>query len=147
MAGQGVVVDPDELSAAASSRRLARFLARPPDRALQLVASLDGELIGTIDIDCFERRRLAHVGILTLGVHPSHQGCGIGRLLMEAALAWADAVGVLRVELYTRCDNIRAQRLYESVGFTAEGVRRCFVRDPDGRLVDDVVMGRLREQL
>ncbi|HEV7614136.1 MAG TPA: GNAT family N-acetyltransferase [Steroidobacteraceae bacterium] len=56
---------------------------------------------------------------------------GIGRRLLEACLALAKNADIEKVELEVFSDNIAAVRLYESFGFSHEGVR---VR---GRKLDD----------
>ena len=83
--------------------------------------------------------------MLSLGVHPRAQGRGVGRALLARLLELCDADSQLtRLELYVRADNERAQRLYASLGFEQEGVRRRFVRLEDGRYVDDWIMARFR---
>lgn len=107
------------------------------------------QLIGTSEIWRMKQSLLRHVALMSVEVHPSAQGLGVGRRLFERALAWAtltrshDQPRVERLELYVRADNVRARRLYESLGFEVEGVRRRFVRLGDGRYIDDLVMGRL----
>jgi ribosomal protein S18 acetylase RimI-like enzyme len=56
--------------------------------------------------------------ILRVGIHPDHQGKGIGQELMEAVLdhTW------LPVVLTVRQDNVRAQRLYKKLGFRFVGL-------------------------
>jgi RimJ/RimL family protein N-acetyltransferase len=56
--------------------------------------------------------------------------------------SWARQVGVRRLELTVRADNGRARRLYERVGYAAEGVRRGSLM-VDGELVDEIAMARL----
>jgi GNAT superfamily N-acetyltransferase len=51
-------------------------------------------------------------------VLPDRRGHGIGRALLEHALAWARASGLARVTLLTDHDNVTAQALYASLGFT-----------------------------
>jgi ribosomal protein S18 acetylase RimI-like enzyme len=53
-------------------------------------------------------------------VEESARGGGLGRALVEAALARARERGCVRVDLDTQADNTRAIRLYESLGFHAE---------------------------
>jgi ribosomal protein S18 acetylase RimI-like enzyme len=50
-------------------------------------------------------------------VDPGHRGLGVGRLLLEAALAFLRSRGVPRVVLSTAEQNEAAQRLFASVGF------------------------------
>jgi putative acetyltransferase len=61
---------------------------------------------------------------------------------MEYLIDHARAHGLIRIELYTRDDNMRGRALYESLGFVLEGVRRKFVRLEDGTFVDDLTMVR-----
>jgi putative acetyltransferase len=79
-------------------------------------------------------------------VHDEHQGRGIGRALMAALLDLADLhVGLARVELEVATENTAAVRLYESLGFEREGVKRAAFMI-DGRLSDLLVMGRIRDR-
>jgi putative acetyltransferase len=151
-ARRGVVKHEDELpsDAAAYADRLREHLTSTDGSALVLVAELEGSgIVGEASIRRFTPRMIRHVGIASLGIHPSAQGVGLGRTLFEMLLEWArshrDADGgrVLRVELYVRADNPRAIALYGSLGFVLEGTRRSFIREDDGAFVDDFVMGLL----
>lgn len=87
--------------------------------------------------------RLRHVAHIGLGVHPKHQGLGLGRALMEGLIGWArTAPGppIARVDLYVFADNARAIALYRSLGFVEEGRRVGYIRYEDGRFTDDVMM-------
>ena len=77
-----------------------------------------------------------------LAVHPAHQRCGVGRRLVEACIEQARGRGARKLSLRVLGGNVAARRLYESCGFTAEGVLRAefFL---DGRYVDDVLMARM----
>jgi putative acetyltransferase len=71
------------------------------------------------------------------------RGRGVGRRLMEHAIAWARASGVLtRIELHVFACNEGAIHLYESCGFTLEGARRKAIRR-GGEYIDDLVMSLL----
>lgn len=52
-----------------------------------------------------------------LVVHPSQRGRGIGRQLLNAAIAEARSTGCLRLTLLTDADNKAAQQLYTRAGF------------------------------
>lgn len=76
-----------------------------------------------------------------LAVHPDSRGRGVGRALVEAAVAEAVHRGARKVSLRVLGHNDRARRLYTRCGFGVEGVLRAeFVLD--GRPVDDVLMAR-----
>lgn len=55
-----------------------------------------------------------------LFVQPEERGGGIGRALMERARAHAEETKAKGLELTTQVDNIRAQGLYESLGYRRE---------------------------
>ena len=121
-------------------------------RVFGLVAERDGVLLAEGSVARIGLRMLRHVGTLGIGVHPDHQGLGLGRALLQHLLAWVrdhrdeDGGRVLRVELGVRSDNPRAIALYRSLGFVEEGVRRDFVRLGDGGFVDDITMAQLFER-
>jgi L-phenylalanine/L-methionine N-acetyltransferase len=112
----------------------------------ELVAEVDDRVVGTAGLVAFHGR-MNHAGeIAHIMVHDEFQGRGIGRQLLEALLDIADNyLGLIRVELLVYPDNEGAVHLYESLGFTHEGVKRkCGRRQ--GRLVDAVMMARIREE-
>jgi ribosomal protein S18 acetylase RimI-like enzyme len=55
-----------------------------------------------------------------LAVDPSARGRGVGRALVEAAIARARAAGAPAIGIFTRPFMTAAQALYESVGFERE---------------------------
>ena len=55
-----------------------------------------------------------------LYVAPSARKQGIGRALMEQARDFAQATGASHLELSTGIDNLPAQALYESLGYTRD---------------------------
>lgn len=62
--------------------------------------------------------RAARTGyIQRLAVHPDRQGSGLGRILVDDALAWMVRHGVATVLVNTGIDNAPALRLYTSEGF------------------------------
>jgi len=59
--------------------------------------------------------------IWALFVHPDHEGLGIGRALMDVMVDWLFAQGLERLNLTTE-PGTRAQRFYETAGWTRVGV-------------------------
>lgn len=150
-AGAGVVRSPDQISPSPESMRadFAGWLdgSKAGERGafLVCVAASDGScpVMGSATVRRMFPVRVRHVAHLSLGVHPEHQGRGIGRALMEAVIDWAErgeGRGVTRLDLDVFAVNHRAIALYRSLGFEIEGTRRDFVRFEDGSFSDDHVM-------
>jgi RimJ/RimL family protein N-acetyltransferase len=144
------------LDAVARERRyLAQIQALPLERvegfvresvasdAAQFVA-LDeaGVVVGWADVFPAWADAVRHCGTLGMGVHASHRGRGIGECLLRASLAKAATLGITRVTLEARADNLRAIRLYERVGFAHEALKRHALRF-DGVYYDAVQMSLL----
>ena len=108
----------------------------------QMVALVEGRVVGWCDVSPMERETLAHGGVLGMGVIDGFRGKGIGLALMLATLERAKAGGLTRVELTVREDNLRAKALYEKVGFVVEGVKRKAALH-DGKYYDLILMGLL----
>jgi len=62
---------------------------------------------------------LLHISLLS--VAPDHWGQRIGRLLVDQVLDRAWARGFEQAQLWTHADNLRANRLYKSMGFRRSG--------------------------
>jgi putative acetyltransferase len=120
-----------------------QWMAQTPPGNLQIVAVLDGRLVGTAGIIAGKGRR-GHVGGIGMCVHDDFQRRGIGTALLAALLDTADNwLNLRRLELTVYVDNAGAIALYEKFGFTIEGTRR---QDAfrDGAFVDSYAMARLR---
>ncbi|ROO87798.1 ribosomal protein S18 acetylase RimI-like enzyme [Actinocorallia herbida] len=122
------------------------MLAAPGERGAELprssfrVVDWDGPVAtGLADVQVMPFARVRHRGQLRMGVRASHQGRGVGRRLLEAAVEHARHAGLRKVELTVRVDNARAISLYRSVGFQVEGLRRASMA-VDGDLVDEHFM-------
>jgi ribosomal protein S18 acetylase RimI-like enzyme len=102
-------------------------------RGNPLFVALDGDrVIGWCEIRRETLPGREHTGVLGVGVRPGFRGRGLGRRLMEAALADAGRRRFERIELWVRGPNAVAIRLYEKLGFVEEGRRRDAVRLDDG---------------
>jgi ribosomal protein S18 acetylase RimI-like enzyme len=113
-----------------------------------LVAVVDGEVAGYVRLNPASRFSSSdHVLTINgIAVDPARQGHGIGRALIDAAIAEAQRRGARRLTLRVFSPNERARRLYESAGFVVEGVLReeFFL---EGQYVDDILMVRVLEPL
>lgn len=109
-----------------------------------LVADDDGAVVGFVIVGPAPPAAPAHDHVRYIGglaVHPGHAGRGVGRALVDAAVARARDTGGRKVTLRVLGPNTRARELYRRCGFVEEGVLRAeFV--VDGVAVDDVLMAR-----
>jgi RimJ/RimL family protein N-acetyltransferase len=106
------------------------------------VADSGDALVGFCEIYGHVFRRLAHRGLVVIGVRAAHTGSGLGTAMLRAAERWARRRGLRRLELDVSVRNPRAHRLYRRLGFVEEGRRRdTWVIG--GRFVDDIVMSKL----
>jgi L-phenylalanine/L-methionine N-acetyltransferase len=120
-------------------------LAEPLEGRYNLVAVVDGRVVGQLGLHTFPNRpRRRHAATLGMGVHDDWQGRGIGSALLAACVEMADNwLQLTRLELEVYVDNEPAIRLYERFGFEREGrLRQHAFRD--GRYVDSYQMSRLR---
>lgn len=108
----------------------------------QIVAVLEGEVVGWCDISRHYFPSHAHRGSLGMGITPPYRGQGLGRKLIGTALTQARQTDFKRVELSVYADNLPAIALYEKVGFVREGVVRCAAHI-DGRFIDAISMALL----
>ena len=69
--------------------------------------------------------------VQTIGVAPSAQGLGLGRVLLDALVAEALARGATSLLLEVRADNERAIGLYTRNGFERIAVRRRYYQPGD----------------
>ncbi len=132
---------PEELRDETFTARIEQ-LESPGMHGRYLVAvDAQGSLVGHALLDPMPLIQCAHVFRLTIVVHPGHTSRGVGRLLMNALVAWASENERLeKIELLVRSTNTRAIRLYQSCGFVAEGRLCRVIKLPSGEFIDDIAM-------
>tara|TARA_R100000657_G_C4622300_1_gene72259 strand:- start:106 stop:657 length:552 start_codon:yes stop_codon:yes gene_type:complete len=116
----------------------------PKGRFYSLVAidPQNDTVVGNATFRFAVRKKLMHAADLGMGVLPSHQGVGLGRMLLDRAIEDMRSFdGIDRLELTVLATNTHARRMYERAGFLEEGVKRRSLRQPDGRYEDEVMMG------
>jgi ribosomal-protein-alanine N-acetyltransferase len=82
-----------------------------------VVAEVAGKVVGYAEAVL----RLPSAHLNRIAVHPTHQGKGIGALLLQGALRALWHQGAELVTLNTQSDNRFSQRLYRRFGFEATG--------------------------
>ncbi len=68
--------------------------------------------------------------VTNVATHPAHRKKGVGKALVENAVALGKELGLEYITLEVRESNLSAQRLYEGCGFENVGVRRNFYSSP-----------------
>ena len=112
-----------------TARQEADYLKQKTESAdeIELLAELDGEIVGTAGIGCVARKeKTRHRAEFGISVDKAHWGLGIGRALTEACIGCARDAGYVQLELEAVAENKNALALYRSVGFREYG------RNPKG---------------
>jgi ribosomal-protein-alanine N-acetyltransferase len=78
--------------------------------------------------------------LLTIAVHPSTQGAGLGRALLDRLIAEVRAQGCTSLHLEVAADNASALALYARAGFSETGRRRGYYIRPTGTRADALTM-------
>jgi GNAT superfamily N-acetyltransferase len=96
-------------------------LLDPAEPMFALVAEREGKLIGVVQnvIHRATWTKTHYCYLEDLFVAPSARGSGVGRALIEAVYARADAIGATRVYWLTHESNATARKLYEAVAKNA----------------------------
>lgn len=101
-------------------------------RRLLLVARLDGETVGSVQLIIALPPNQPHrCEVAKMMVAPTARRKGIGAALMQALDAEARGAGKSLITLDTRTGDA-AEPLYRAAGFEAAGVIPGFALDPDG---------------
>jgi RimJ/RimL family protein N-acetyltransferase len=119
-------------------RRYLRAVRRHPDAAVYL-AEDGGAVVGRLSLARDVHPASAHVADLGLMVAATHRRRGVGRGLLDQAVAWAESAGVRKLELHVFPWNEPAIALYDAYGFEREGLRKSHYRR-GGTYVDAILM-------
>lgn len=128
----------DSAHGVSEERRYLRAVRRHPDAAVYVAG--DGPLVvGRLSLARDPHPASRHVADLGLMIASGYRRQGIGRLLLEQAVAWASEAGVTKLELHVFPWNEPALALYEGFGFRREGYRQRHYRR-EGREIDAILM-------
>ena len=116
-----------------------RASEKNPD-GLMLVAFIDGEHAGNCNFSGYGKMRIRHYCDLGIALYQKFCGLGLGRVMMETAIAAAKEKGFEQMELQVVEGNNRAIHLYESLGFTRFGLRPNAMKYKDGTYANEILM-------
>jgi ribosomal protein S18 acetylase RimI-like enzyme len=134
-----ILLSPEEVEGDPSGHGTAVERAnRSGGRWMLFVAEQGGVVAGMVDLRAVPLRRCAHVCELGIGVRAGFRDRGLGRALMDHAMAAAAAQGFRKVRLMVIASNARAIAVYRQTGFQETGRFREEVRI--GRGYEDLVV-------
>ena len=136
----------DEAGILMDEGQMASFIQHQTEseNQLYLLALLDDEIAGLVSITADFHERIRHIGQVFIVVKKAFWNQGLGRILLEEALAWAENNSILRrLELTVQVRNERAVHLYKELGFEIEGLQKRGAYLTEGIFLDVYLMGKL----
>jgi ribosomal protein S18 acetylase RimI-like enzyme len=114
------------------------------EREQLIIAEIKGEVVGLIVFRSKSSKRLSHTGTFTAMVKKEYRNQGIGKLLIQELLSWAEQNPLIeKVSLGVLSTNQRAIELYKGMGFVEEGRKINEVKFSKDLYVDDILMYKL----
>ncbi|NQI71581.1 GNAT family N-acetyltransferase [Streptococcus suis] len=111
---------------------------------LCLLAKVGSEVIGAISVKSSKQFRISHIGNIFIAIKKDYWGHGLGTILLDEVIEWAQEMEVLkRLELTVQVRNQAAVHLYQKMGFVIEGTQLRGARTDEGEWLDLYYMGRL----
>jgi len=137
-------LDENGISMAESEMQIFIDKQAQSENQITLLAFLNDELAGIINVTADQRPRVRHIGDIFLGIKKTFWGSGLGSILMEEAIEWAKTSGVIRrLQLTVQKRNLAAIHLYEKMGFITEGLQERGACIERGEFLDVYLMGKL----
>ena len=136
----------DEAGILMNQEEMASFIEHQTasSNQLYLLALLNGEIAGLVSITADFHERIRHIGQVFVVVKKAFWNQGLGRILLEEALTWAeDSQVIRRLELSVQVRNERAVHLYKDLGFEIEGLQKRGAYLKEGIFLDVYLMGKL----
>jgi len=133
----GLALNPDTLA-----NNLAAIYTS--DNNCLFLALLDEQIIGMASVAAASQARIEHVGEVGISLVKAYWGYGLGTVLLEEILQWAQASSIIRrLELKVQCHNHRAIHLYEKMGFKTEAILSRGAKTDQGTFLDVQLMSLL----
>ncbi|MHC5268377.1 N-acetyltransferase family protein [Enterococcus sp. LJL98] len=108
------------------------------------VALFGDKIVGTASIKSDSEKRIAHIGELGISILKEYWGMGLGSILIEELLIWAEeSQTIFRIELTVQSQNTKAIGLYKKFGFKQEAVMARGARSDEGAFLDVLLMSRM----
>ena len=115
-------------------------LYESPNNVL-LVALANGKIAGTANVSASYKKRIEHIGEIGISILEAYWGIGLGTLLLEEIIIWAEESTVIkRLELTVQERNKRAIHLYRKIGFVSEATMPRGAKTDEGEFLDVQLM-------
>jgi len=103
------------------------------------VATVDGDVVGWVNINTHETEKLDHTAELTVGVLEEYRSHGIGSELLERGLEWAEKNGYEKIYNSVPDSNEAAIEFLKDHGWEVEATREDHYKY-DGEYLDEVML-------
>lgn len=114
------------------------------ERETIFIAQYEEKMVGWLIFQSPHRKRLAHTGTFGMMVLKEYRGLGIGKLLLEKMITWAEHNPYIeKISLGVFSTNERAIALYKKMGFVEEGRKINEIKLHDNEYIDDVLMYKM----
>lgn len=113
----------------------------------EIIENNNKKVVGLASLNVNASPRIRHSASIGISVHADYQGMGIGKKLMKELIDLSDNwLMLVRLELGVYPDNEKALKLYKSLGFEEEGLKK-YSAIRDGKYVDEIIMGRYNKNV
>ena len=110
------------------------------DNALLLIAEVDNEIIGNIDLTGNRRKIMEHTAVIGMGMLEEWRNSGLGTAFLDCTIEWARKNPILELiwlQVYT--ENKLGVNVYRKMGFVDNGIMKNFFKQDD-RYFDNLTM-------
>ena len=114
------------------------------ENQITLLALLNDEIAGLVNITADQRKRVRHIGDLFIVIGQKYWNNGLGSLLLEEVVEWAQASGILRRLNSLSKLVIKLQFIYiKNMALSLKGRQERGAYIEEGEFIDVYLMGRL----
>jgi RimJ/RimL family protein N-acetyltransferase len=139
---QYMLFEPGERKMSSSEKKNRIEIMRKSDNSTIFVAEDDHQLIGYLIVIGGNAIRNKHSVYLVIGILAKYRGRGIGTKLFKQLENWAIIQKIHRLELTVVTRNEAGLKLYQKMGFEAEGTKRHSLYI-NGEYLDEYSMSKL----
>lgn len=111
------------------------------EKNIFLLAEVKGKIVGFTRCEGSKLSRFRHKAEFGICILKEYWGYGIGKVMIENILMWADTTGIKKISLTVVQTNTRAIQLYKKYGFVEEGLLINDRIHKDGNYYNTVIMG------